>query len=58
MTPGALTQVERAALQWRVLRVLVIGQVVGAVALASAVTIGAFVVQDILGNDTPWGALP
>ena len=45
---------ERAALQQRVLRVLALGQVVGGVALASAVTVGAFVVQDILGHDTPW----
>ncbi|MGC1512051.1 MAG: MFS transporter [Acidimicrobiales bacterium] len=45
---------ERAALQRRTLRVLAAGQVVGAMALASAVTVGAFVVQDILGQDTPW----
>jgi MFS family permease len=45
---------ERAALQQRVLRVLALGQVVGGAALASAVTVGAFVVQDILGHDTPW----
>lgn len=48
---------ERAALQRRTLRVLAGGQIVGAAALASAVTIGAFVVQDILGDDTPWGGL-
>ena len=30
------------------------GQVVGAAALACAVTVGAFVIQDILGQDTPW----
>lgn len=45
---------ERVALQRRTLRVLAAGQVVGAMALASAVTVGAFVVQDILGQDTPW----
>src|SRR5215207_6502004 len=45
---------ERVALQQRVLRVLALGQVVGGAALASAVTVGAFVVQDILGHDTPW----
>lgn len=45
---------ERVALQRRTLRVLTAGQVVGAAALASAVTVGAFVVQDILGQDTPW----
>ena len=43
----------RAALQQRVVRVLALGQAVGGVALASAVTVGAFVVQDILGHDTP-----
>ena len=45
---------ERAVLQQRVLRVLALGQVVGGAALASAVTIGAFVVPDLLGHDTPW----
>jgi len=36
------------------LRVLALGQVVGAAALASAITVGAFVVQGILGQTTPW----
>jgi MFS family permease len=49
-----LDPVERAALQRRTLRVLASGQVVGAAALASAVTVGAFVIQGILGQDTPW----
>ena len=44
----------RAELQRRTLRALASGQVVGAAALASAVTVGAFVIQDILGQDTPW----
>jgi MFS family permease len=47
----------RAALQRRTLRVLTAGQVVGAAALASAVTVGAFVVQDILGQETPWAGI-
>jgi MFS family permease len=51
----ALSPAERAALQRRVLRVLTGGQVVGAAALASAVTVGAFVVQDMLGDETPLG---
>ena len=41
-------------MQRRTLRALASGQVVGAAALASAVTVGAFVIQDILGQDTPW----
>ncbi len=41
----------------RTLRVLVAGQIVGAAALAAAVTVGAFVVQGILGQDTPWGGI-
>ena len=47
----------RAELQRRTLRVLVMGQLVGAAALASAVTVGAFVVQDMLGQETPWTGL-
>ncbi len=52
-----LTDGDRASLQTRTLRVLVTGQIAGAVALAAAVTVGAFVVQDILGHDTPWGGI-
>lgn len=47
----------RAVIQRRVLRVLVGGQVVGAAALGASVTIGAFVVQDILGEETPFGGI-
>ena len=46
---------EIAAIQKRTLRVLVIGQLVAAAALSSAVTVGAFVIQRILGQSTPWG---
>jgi MFS family permease len=49
----ALDPESRARLQRRTLRVLAAGQVVGAAALASAVTVGAFVIQDILGKNTP-----
>ena len=49
--------VERAAIQRRVLRVLVGGQIVGAAALGASVTVGAFVVQDILGDETPLGGI-
>ena len=52
-----VTPQERAQIQARVLRVLVGGQIVGAAALGSSVTIGAFVIQDILGSDTPLGGL-
>jgi MFS family permease len=45
------------ALQARTLRVLVAGQVVAAASLSAAVTVGAFVIQDILGQQTPWGGL-
>ena len=49
--------VDLVALQKRTLRVLVVGQVVAAAALSAAVTVGAFVIQDILGQDTPWGGI-
>ncbi|MEO7398565.1 MAG: MFS transporter, partial [Ilumatobacteraceae bacterium] len=48
---------DRAELQRRTLRVLSAGQVIGAAALASAVTVGAFVIQGILGQDTPWAGV-
>ena len=46
-----------AAIQARTLRVLVAGQIAGSAALAAAVTVGAFVIQDILGQETPWGGM-
>ncbi len=52
-----MQSVDRDALQKKTLRVLVAGQVVAAAALSAAVTVGAFVVQDILGQDTPWGGI-
>lgn len=48
---------EVADIQRRTLRVLVLGQVAGSAALAAAVTVGAFVVQEILGQKTPWGGI-
>ncbi|MFT3851303.1 MAG: MFS transporter [Ilumatobacteraceae bacterium] len=48
---------QRAALQQRVLRVLALGQVIGGAALAAAVTVGAFVIQDLLGQETPWAGM-
>lgn len=57
MNTPELTDAERAVIQRRTLRVLVGGQIIGAAALASAVTVGAFVVQDILGQETAWGGI-
>ncbi len=57
MDPAAYAPDELDGLQQRTLRVLTLGQVIGAAALASAVTVGAFVVQDILGQETPWAGL-
>jgi len=54
---AALSQEDRAALQKRTLRTLMVGQIIGAAALASSVTVGAYVVQDILGDTTPWGGI-
>ena len=45
------------SIQRRTLRVLATGQVVGSAALSAAVTVGAFVIQDILGQDTPLGGM-
>ncbi len=53
----AIIDTDREALQARTLRVLVTGQVVAAASLSAAVTVGAFVIQDILGQQTPWGGL-
>ena len=52
-----VTDAERVALQRRTLRVLTIGQVIGSAALGAAVTVGAYVVQDILGQETPWAGM-
>jgi MFS family permease len=37
--------------------VLVVGQIAGSAALSAAVTVGAFVIQDLLGQMTPWGGI-
>ena len=42
------TPLELAEIQKKTLRTLVSGQIIAAASLASAVTVGAFVVQDIL----------
>ncbi len=55
--PDVLNDAERVALQRRTLRVLTIGQVIGSAALGAAVTVGAYVVQDILGQETPWAGM-
>ena len=36
---------------------LVFGQIAGSAALSAAVTVGAFVIQDLLGQTTPWGGI-
>ena len=46
---------EIEGIQSNTLRVLVASQIAGSAALAAAVTVGAFVMQDILGQSTPWG---
>ena len=46
---------EIADIQKNTLRVLVASQIAGSAALAAAVTVGAFVMQDILGQSAPWG---
>ncbi len=51
------TSVDVAALQRRVLRVLVGGQMVGSAAMGASVTVGAFVVQDLLGSQTAWAGV-
>jgi MFS family permease len=55
--PAPLDDAARAALQRRVVQVLVVGQIVGAAALGAAVTVGAFVVQEALGDETPWAGI-
>lgn len=52
-----LSELDRQAIQRKTLRILTMGQIIGAAALAAAVTVGAFVVQDILGSDTAWGGV-
>src|SRR5687768_4942236 len=52
-----MTVAEQEALQRRGLRTLTPGQMVGSAAMGSAITVGAFVVQDMLGKETPWGGI-
>lgn len=53
----APASIDLVALQRKTLRILTAGQIIGAAALASAVTVGAYVVQEILGDSTPWGGI-
>jgi MFS family permease len=53
----AMSVAEKQAIQKRTLRVLVLGQMAGSAALSAAVTVGAFVIQDMLGQKTPWGGI-
>jgi len=56
-TTVPLDDATRGRIQRRTLRTLVTGQIIGAAALASSVTVGAFVIQEILGQETPWGGI-
>lgn len=53
-THPPLTDQARDDLQRRALRILTAGQVVGAAALGAAITVGIYVVEDIVGVGTPW----
>ena len=56
--PARLTsEVDRAALQRRALSVLAFGQVVGSAAMGASVTVGAFVIEDLLGRGTAWAGV-
>ncbi|MDH4147191.1 MAG: MFS transporter [Acidimicrobiia bacterium] len=55
--PASLTEPERARIQRRVLWALTSGQIVGGAALASSVTVGALVVTELLGANTPWAGI-
>ncbi|MGE0878852.1 MAG: MFS transporter [Acidimicrobiia bacterium] len=57
MTAPEIDDVQRLALQRRTLRVLTVGQIVGAASLGSALTVGAFVVQAMLGATTSWAGI-
>jgi MFS family permease len=54
---AAVTVDDLAAVQRRTLRVLAVGQIVGSAALAAAVTVGAFVIQEILDAETAWAGI-
>ena len=57
LSSPAYSESEILEIQKRTLRVLIAGQIAGSAALSAAVTVGAFVVQDILGQKTPWGGI-
>ena len=54
---SAYSDSEIIEIQKRTLRVLIVGQIAGSAALSAAVTVGAFVIQDMLGQKTPWGGI-
>src|SRR4051812_11401010 len=47
---GSITPAARGALQRRILRILVISQVLGGAGLAAGVTVGALLAEDMLGS--------
>jgi MFS family permease len=50
--PTGLTDDQRATVQRRTLRTLVLGQVIGSAALTSALTVGGLIAEEMLGSDT------
>ncbi|GAB7005533.1 MFS transporter [Nocardioides sp. AN3] len=50
----SVSPADLVALQRRTLRVLAVGQATGAAGLGAAMTVSAFVVEDIVGVHTPW----
>lgn len=52
-----LTETRRATLQRRTIEVLALGQIVGSAAMGASVTVGAFVVEQMLGSGTAWAGI-
>lgn len=48
---GPLTELDRARVQRRTLRVVVLGQVLGGAGLAAGITVGALLAQEMLGTE-------
>jgi MFS family permease len=55
--PTTLDEATRLRVQTRVLRTLTFSQMIGSGAVTVAITIGAFVIQDILGESTAWAGI-
>ncbi|HQV58329.1 MAG TPA: MFS transporter [Ilumatobacteraceae bacterium] len=48
---------DHSAIQQRTVRALIAGQIAGSAALGASVTVGAFVVQELLNQQTPWAGI-